>query len=262
MLASGIRLVLASLLMPLALVAQSDGLSLMGEGVAEVAASRVEIRGTYEARAEVPGDAFVKFAQAAKRVSAKMKELEVPGLKIATLGMQVGVGFAGAEEGGMNNVVIMGMGGGEKTLDPEVVIRERFVATIPLAELNAQERQDAITSVVEACRELGIKHPGGQANNDMVFFAAMTNRETPGTDNFELAGAVSFHAADPQALYRAAVKGALADARSRAEIQAELIGGQLGAVKELKTLEGGHVGASKSMMIRHRMKMQVRYAIN
>jgi uncharacterized protein YggE len=72
---------------------------------------------------------------------------------------------------------------------------------------------------------------------------------------------MSFVLRDPGAIYSAAVKEAMKDARAKAEVQAGLAGTTLGKIVGVETTSGGTVGPGRVRELQHRVVLRVRFEL-
>ncbi|MEZ6194187.1 MAG: SIMPL domain-containing protein [Planctomycetota bacterium] len=240
--------------------ALSQGITVTAEGRASRPANTVEIRGTIEGRAELPGDAFVKYGQALARFTKKLGELDAPGLAIERLGPRIGIGFAGQDEGGMN-AIMLGMNGGDQKLDPEVAITERLVLRLPLQGLDAERRSALLGEIIEACRENGVRHPNSSNDPQLAYIAMVTGQGSPTADAFSEAGAISYRCDDEPALYADAVAAAVKSASRAATAQAKAVGRELGEVTSMETLLGDEVKSGATETVSHRIRLKITFGL-
>jgi uncharacterized protein len=227
----------------------AQGIRVSGSGEVDVPAATLVLQGRLEAKAELPGDALKKFADARRRAVEKLETAEIENLEIRGEGFSVKIGVPGQQGG----VVFMGGRNQPDTIEPEITAGEMLVVSVPgFGALEAQAQRVLLGDLMDTMKSAGVSFVVPSNNRNFVSRSNQVNAKNPG---------VYFRPADRKKLETEAYRRALADARDRAERLAELSGVKLGPVTSIVAVKGAPPVLSDEQVSKRVVDLQVTYGI-
>jgi uncharacterized protein YggE len=207
----------AAMAVTTAMCADQPGITVTGSGSASIMPNEAIMTMKIASKAELAGDAVVKFQDAKRRALKALKAAGIEGVTVKETGISLNRGSTNQQQ-----QMMMAMGGGNAApAKKEVGLAEKLEIRIAgLDKLDEAARIDRITKTIDAAKDAGLEFDAGNMNIYQVQFA-----------NADANAAVVFVAQDTDAVYRDARKAAVADAKRKAEELAELSGVSLGAVQ-------------------------------
>ena len=229
----------------------ANGITVEGTGDAKVAADTLEYRGLLVKGGGTPGDALVEYDRAVARLPKALEQLGLKGLTFELRGMQLT--SLSEEQWKQRQRQAMSYGG---LVPSKCEVKDYLTIRVPLDGVEGKGLQEAVAAVLGVAMELNLEDPDVRRRLSDPY----GNLPSDNPDGW-IPG-ITFVLRDATKLYAAAMKNASDDARSKAELQAGLVGGKLGRVVAVDTRAGGRVEPGRMRDLQHRVVLRVRYELS
>jgi uncharacterized protein YggE len=206
--------------------APSDGITVSGSGEAAARPNMVEIDLQVSGKAELTGDALVKYRDAKQRVLDALGKLKIENMTSSEQGLSISVGGSAEQQQRVINGMMQNMGKNQVDVSSTIRVRFNNIRDVP-----AEELFKTVGRLLDAARDAGIEV--GPTAADMMrayrYGQAITNNLP-----------VRFVLTDLNELRESAYEKAVNDARNRATRLAKLHQVKLGSALSIQeTLVSG-----------------------
>jgi uncharacterized protein YggE len=198
--------------------ADTDGITVIGNGEAKARPTQVEITGLVAGDAELAADAIVKYRDAKKHAVDALNNLKLPSLEIVSEGFTVNQ----AIDPNMQMQMMRGMNPGSNAKAKVQVAEQIRLVLKNIDKLESEKLMDTLLKVLDTAKDNGLVVGPGLPQNYYQMQIAMQQGRGQSMITFKLP--------DPKDLRDAAFKDAMDNARSRAQRLAELSGVKLGNI--------------------------------
>lgn len=236
-------------------IAQGDSISVDGKGTATLKPQSLVVRVIVEGEAEIASDALAQFNSARARAQEAFEKLGLEGLEVKGEGPKIDAGISGQN----NNVFVFGGGGGnENGPVTKVNVKETMRLKVPnIADMTPKARTETAARILDAAKDAGLKLVTSAES-----IAAMQMIYTPGGQRAEKGeGLISFVPAEPEKAETQAFKGAIADARKKAQALAELSGRKLGNVTSIQVTSRKQTADQNAQALKIEVNLRVVFAM-
>ena len=184
--------------------AETDGITVIGNGEAKAKPTQVEISGLVAGDAELAADAIVKYRDAKKHAVDALTNLKLASLEIISQGFTVNQ----AVDPNMQMQMMRGMNPGANAKAKVQVAEQMRLVLKDLDKIESEKLMDTLLKVLDTAKDNGLVVGPGLPQNYYQMQAAMQNGR--GTSM------ISFKLPDPKDLRDAAYKDAMENAKVRA----------------------------------------------
>ncbi|HTL29632.1 MAG TPA: SIMPL domain-containing protein [Tepidisphaeraceae bacterium] len=198
--------------------AETDGITVIGNGEAKSRPTQVEISGLVAGDAELAADAIVKYRDAKKHAVDALTNLKLPSLVIESQGFTVNQ----ALDPNMQAQVMRGMNPGNNAKAKVQVAEQIRLVLKDLDKIESEKLMDTLLKVLDTAKDNGLVVGPGLPQNYYQWQMAMQQNRGQSM--------ISFKLPDPKELRDAAFKDAMENAKARAARLAELSGVKLGKI--------------------------------
>src|SRR5690348_14981796 len=214
--------------------ADTDGITVIGNGEAKSRPTQVEISGLVAGDAELAADAIVKYRDAKKHAVDALNNLKLPSLSIESEGFTVNQ----AIDQNMQMQMMRGMNPGANAKAKVQVAEKLKLVLKGLDKIENEKLMDTLLKVLDTAKDNGLVVGPGLPQNYYQMQIAMQQGQGQSMITFKLP--------DPKDLRDAAYKDAMDNAKVRAQRLADLSGVKLGKILSIRE---GAVGASPNVNI-------------
>jgi hypothetical protein len=231
--------------------APAAGITVEGTGTAMLPADTLEYRAMLITGGVTPADAMVEYDRATARLPKALDQLGIDGLAYELRGIVVS--SLTDEQFRQRQRNAMSYGG---QVPNKCVVKDYVTVRVPVDGQSAKDVRNLVIAILGVSMELGLEDPEIRRQLYDPY-----GRPVPSEAPEGWTAGVSFVLRDPSELYAAAVRGAIADAVAKADLQAGLVGGKRGRIVAVETLSGGAVEPGKMLDLQHRVVLRVRYEL-
>lgn len=220
--ASSLLIALLILLAAPLRAADTDGITVTGNGEAKSRPTQVEISGLVAGDAELAADAIVKYRDAKKHAVDALNNLKLPSLSIESGGFTVNQ----AIDQNMQMQMMRGMNPGANAKAKVQVAEKLKLVLKDLDKIENEKLMDTLLKVLDTAKDNGLVIGPGLPQNYYQMQMAMQNGQGQSMIMFKLP--------DPKDLRDAAYKDAMDNAKLRAQRLADLSGVKLGRILSIR----------------------------
>jgi uncharacterized protein YggE len=227
------------------------GVTVEGVGTAKLQADTLEFRGMIMLTGATLADVMQEYDRATTRLAKAVEQAGTKGLTSEMRGALLS--FMSDNQFRQRQQQAMRYG---QEAPQKCVVRDYVTLRVPIEGMAPKDVTALVVSLLDVAAELDLKDPSDNPGRYDMYGrplpSDLPDGWTPG---------MSFVLRDPGAIYSAAVKEAMKDARAKAEVQAGLAGTTLGKIVGVETTSGGTVGPGRVRELQHRVVLRVRFEL-